>query len=344
MRDVLAGNRCSGQRQLYGRSSNVNHFDARMLWEELARVSLDLRRSSVSVGAFSCEKAESHSRQLQENGEVDRDVVVLHYSGYGYDQDGVPDWLADAVECRPVAVRMITYFHELYANSKPWRRAFWYSCQQRSVARRIALASDVVITNCYSNAVWLEGVLGCERRRVRWMPVFSNIGELPVVLPREHRRARGVLFGAWQFKRPFLGGRAALRTARTCRKWGITQLVDVGVIGPVNRDLFLAHGVALEQTGYLSAEEISGLMAQSQLGFVEYPRAVAEKSTVLAAMAAHGLGIVRANPRLEYPFQSKALNEDDASFEECGLSALRWYRDHSLEAHARMFLSALAAS
>ncbi len=64
-------------------------------------------------------------------------TLILHYSGYGYDRNGAPAWLVDALRQRSMerAAHVVSYFHELYATGRPWQRAFWYSAATPSGKR-----------------------------------------------------------------------------------------------------------------------------------------------------------------------------------------------------------------
>ena len=106
-------------------------------------------------------------------------TLILHYSGYGYDRNGAPAWLVDALRQRSMErqAHVVSYFHELYATGRPWQRAFWYSARQRRVASEIARLSDAVTTNREQSARWLEEQTGRSARSVPSLPVPSNIGE-----------------------------------------------------------------------------------------------------------------------------------------------------------------------
>ena len=115
---------------------------------------------------------------------ADQVNLVLHYSGYGYAPNGVPSWLAEAIEHRPAdcaEYRVTTVFHELFATGRPWERAFWSSGRQQSVARRIAAASDGLLTNRYESARWLEQATGSPTGSVPHLAVPSNVGEMEQV-------------------------------------------------------------------------------------------------------------------------------------------------------------------
>lgn len=76
-------------------------------------------------------------------------IVVLQYVGYGYDRNGSPDWLPEALSewlaRRGSPYRLIVMFHETWARGMPWQRVFWQQSAQRyCVARLLSLASAAV--------------------------------------------------------------------------------------------------------------------------------------------------------------------------------------------------------
>ena len=180
-------------------------------------------------------------------GEGDRTAIVLHYSGYGYDPSGAPAWLAEALERRPAhlaGVRVVTFFHELYATGKPWQRAFWTSGRQRAAAIRVARASDALATNREQSARWLERQAGLPAESVPHLPICSNVGEPTELVPWDERPRRAVTFGAAAFKR-FALRNDAERVAAMLERLGIDELVDIGESTRIAVDAFARHGVAL---------------------------------------------------------------------------------------------------
>src|SRR5581483_8836415 len=56
------------------------------------------------------------------------DRVLLQYSGYGYDPNGVPEWLCDALEgwlSQNPQRQLFINFHENWAAGPPWKKVFW---------------------------------------------------------------------------------------------------------------------------------------------------------------------------------------------------------------------------
>jgi hypothetical protein len=277
-------------------------------------------------------------------------TVVLNYSGYGYEQNGCPVWLVDALRNRPKCVeRVVTYFHELYATGRPWQRAFWYSARQRRVAAEVARMSDSILTNCTVYARWLEEATARPVGSVTSLPVPSNVGE-PEDLPDFYSRPpRAVTFGNERWKRFALVDDASA-LAGCLQKLGITEFVDIGAPSPVDRRQFERAGITVRQLGYLPAEEASRELAQCRVGFVDYPVSYAAKSGVFAAYAAHGVVPVlrrcdaAASDGLKQGFHhlwlGVANRVSDAELAAASMIVVDWYREHDVGHHAMAFQAA----
>jgi hypothetical protein len=280
---------------------------------------------------------------------ADNVSLLLHYSGYGFHRGGAPKWLADALELRPAplaSLRLVTMFHELYATSWPWRRAFWSSRRQQSAASRIARASDAMMTNREASARWLERQAGRPQGTVPHLPVCSNVGEPndPVAWP--NRQPVAVLFGSPTFKRRFLDGSGVRPTEQLCRKLGIERVIDVGASSGRRSDLERA-GIPVQQTGYLPPAQVSQRLETAQLALFDYYPGYFAKSGVLASAAAHatppvmvrrdgasddlmfGRHLLTVESLLTMPTDQAqaALNASSRAISD-------WYRSHTVEKHA----------
>lgn len=286
------------------------------------------------------------------NGDADSLTIVIHYSGWSYDRNGAPAWLAAALERRPpgfFGAKLITMFHEFYAAGWPWRRAFWSYLRQRNVVIRLARLSDELMTSRQQSARWLDRVTGRATGAVASLPIPSTIGEPHEVVPWEDRSARAVLFGGARFKRPFLRGRGAQSTAELCQKLEIRTLVNIGAPADVDRTIFQRNGVEMIDMGYLPAHDVSAELSAARLALADYFSAYYAKSSVLAAMAAHGTPIIfprrgRASDGLRFGKHlwdlrsARAAMPDEARVRLSSLAqaAHAWYEGHNLERHANL--------
>jgi hypothetical protein len=280
-------------------------------------------------------------------------AVVLHYSGYGYEQNGAPIWLADALRNRPAGIaRVVTYFHELYANGWPWQKAFWYSTRQRHVAADIAKLSDELLTNREQSARWLEVHTGRPQGTVVSLPVTSNVGEPENIPPYEARPARAVTFGGASFKEDALSSRAQL-TSKLLRRLNITEIIDIGAHTAIATRVFERERICVQQLGFQPPAEVGELLIQSRIGLMDYPADYAAKSGVFAAFAAHGVvpfvrpakGQVMDGLAMGQHFfhQCEVANLDAASLAAASKNVNEWYQQHDSRRHAEAHLEALTS-
>jgi hypothetical protein len=278
---------------------------------------------------------------------VDRVSLAVHCSGYGYHPDGAPGWLAEALERRPPQfsdIGIVAMFHELYATGWPWQKAFFTSSRQRAIAIRIARLSSALMTNRQESARWLEEMTGRSAGSVVNLPVPSNVGEPETVPPWDQRSPRALAFGGVRNKGLVLGASAVV-TAKALELCGITELVDVGPRAPVDRAVFDARGIRVQQLGYCDRDRVSDLLLQSRIGFIDCPFDFLTKSSVLAAYAAHGLAIFNAARRkrrrddLVPAFSSDRLTirtlPNAVELASAAKRARDWYLQHRAVDHAR---------
>jgi hypothetical protein len=284
-------------------------------------------------------------------------AVVLHYSGYGYDRNGAPVWLVDALRetSRRGAAHVVSYFHELYATGQPWQRAFWYSARQRRVARDIARLSDAVITNREQSARWLEAQMGQPIGSVSNFAIPSNVGEPAEVPNYESRPPRAVTFGGERGKR-FALCDDARRVARALNQLAIGELIDIGPEVPIDRRTFERAGIAVKQFGRLGAAAVSDHLRQCRVGFLDYPLTFIAKSSVFGGFSAHGVVPILRDPANDSgggplcgtPMPSlasvvaRAPSLDD--LQQVSQAVRQAYQKSNLECHARKLMELSGAS
>lgn len=269
------------------------------------------------------------------------DGVLLSYSGYGYHKHGAPAWLASWAEGVTRSVRFFgTIFHELYATSPPWRRAFWFSGAQKQVARRLARASTFVVTSRSGYWKWLKEAAASKPHFVA--PVFSNVGELEKP-------------GLWNGSSAVVFGSAAVRTALYVKyfdeigdwlKQEKVELHDIGesLRGGLCTDLRKA-GVLFH--GRLAAAEVSQRLRRSGWGLLAYEPEFLAKSSIFAAYAAHGMCPVVLSgrsatqdglrPGVHYlGIEHLYRRCDGTAPQEVAQAVHDWYRPHSIAEQSRI--------
>ncbi|HWS99657.1 MAG TPA: hypothetical protein VN256_05230 [Pyrinomonadaceae bacterium] len=278
--------------------------------------------------------------------------ALVHYGGYAYAKRGCPAWLVRALgHWREEAGgrRLLTFFHELYAAGPPWTSSFWLSRRQRSLAARLARASDESLTS-----------LGLYASRLRWMgargaeslPVFSSVGEPATTAPLASRRRRLVVFGT-RGRRAEVYRRSAGELNRVCRRLKIEEVWDIGreADSPAARLL----DVPVIYCGETTAREVSEILLDSVAGVIDYPADMLGKSTIFAAYCAHrvlplvanrGQGgeadNLRAGTHYRLVEDSERLGLDAA--QRLADAAFDWYQTHTLSVHAGRLANRLRRS
>lgn len=264
------------------------------------------------------------------------DLLLLHFSGYGYQARGVPIWLVRTLRhLRPRFSKVGVMFHELYASGPPWSSAFWLTGAQKRIARDLVGLADFWATNREESARWL--IKNSRPVLHKVMPVFSNVGELDAVDgPRQDTL---VVFGSPDIRTKVYAW--ANGQIFGCAKRNQLQIHDIGA---AIQDLSVQarlreEGVVVR--GKLSAEEVSGALAAARLGAIVYPVEYVAKSSVFAAYCAHGVcpvllsanygshdGLV-ANEHYLAGFEALAVSR---SASVVGGNARSWYEPHRVSA------------
>lgn len=285
---------------------------------------------------------------------VGANLVVLHYVGYGYSQNGSPTWLIDGLEywkAKYPTDRLVTMFHEIAASGPPWSRAFWSSSRQKHLAQRLVQISDRILTSKRSYAEILQSYAPERFATIPSLPVFSTVGELQNPSNLSERTRRLVIFGGRSKRsKVYKGSLEQLR--QICRYLNIRQIFDIG--SPLDSLPTNINTVPITVAGCLSREEISAIFADSIAGFFSYHPAFLGKSTIFAAYCAHRVIPVSANmsdlseeglqPGRHYalPNQYNTEKNDMALMQAISDNAFAWYQGHSLSKQAQAYCSLLS--
>jgi hypothetical protein len=281
------------------------------------------------------------------------DAVLLNYVGYAYAKRGAPFWLLRAMETlreRSPRVKLLTMFHELYANGMPWQSSFWLSPAQRYVAARLAELSDGLAVTSAPGLMWLARHRSLDQGSSACLPVCSNVGE-PALCPAFESRERvAVTFNGGGPLRKVLQRRNS-EILFSLREAGIHRVLQVGAHGGPFTSL---DGVECVNTGPLDAAEIGRQLDRASVGFLAYwPRRVT-KSGVMAAYLAHGLPAVlfdEAGACTLYPRERASIHAsgkltasvfDHHELLRASAHGYEWYgRNAHSHVHARHWLSIL---
>jgi hypothetical protein len=278
-------------------------------------------------------------------------IALLQFVGYGYQKRGCPIWLERGLRAwkggrQKPERRLLTMFHELYADGPIWSSAFWTSPVQKWIAKSLARMSEHCFTNLTVNVRILKHLTARDENNFTVLPVFSNVGE-PENLPTwNERKPRMIVFGsAGQRRKVYFECKASLE--KTCRLMKLDEIIDIGATFQMPQ-----LSVRVSQRGILSAADVSREMLAARAGFFAYPTAYLGKSGIFAAYAAHGLLPVtfEASPMKnedalnsgEHFFQADDLGEANA--EKIASGAWRWYQANGTKNLAGRFASIIQKS
>lgn len=272
------------------------------------------------------------------------DLMLLHFSGYGFQKRGVPMWLNPEIRSLRKRFRVFgVIFHELYASGPPWGSAFWLSGVQRRIAHKLLLQADFWFTNREGAAEWLTRNSPSVPHAT--MPVFSNVGEPESIDAggRNPTRERTmVVFGSNSMRMQVYAWNDG-EIFKVAQRQGL-RIHD---IGPTIQDAALSQRMAREGVvvqGRLPAEQVSAAMLRAEYGALVYPPDYAAKSGIFAAYAAHGVcpvmlwknGTVRDGfqPGGNYidGFDALLGGKSELNARVIGQAARQWYEPHSIEA------------
>ncbi len=274
-------------------------------------------------------------------------VVILHYVNYAYDgRRGLPRWLIEGLEHWAAARaehRLITVFHELYATSWPFRKAFWYSPFQRLLAARLARASAATYTSREHYARWIRPSLPAHAAPCQVWPVLSNVGEPAAVPLLAARQPWLVIFGqATSRSRTYR--RNQHRLAQLCERLGIREIHDIGTPSPSCPHQIGA--IPVQQHGRLGRQEISSLLVQARFGLIDNNGASLAKSGVFAAYCSHGLVPLTET---DYPAEDDlvpgqtmiSIERSSGDAQQLASAAFAWYQHHASPALAEAINASL---
>jgi hypothetical protein len=275
------------------------------------------------------------------------DMMLLHFSGYGFQKRGVPLWLNGEVRALRKRFRVFgVIFHELYASGPPWGSAFWLSGMQRRIAEELLSQADFWFSNREEAAKWLSKHSPSVPHAT--MPVFSNVGE-PASIDTDGR-------GAARERTIVVFGSNAMRIQ--VYEWNDGEIFKVAQraglrildIGPTIQDAAMSQRMAREGVvvqGRLPADKVSSALLKAEYGALVYPPDYAAKSGIFAAYAAHGTcpvmlwknGTLRDGfqPGVNYMDGFDALigGKSELNARSIGQAARKWYEPHSIDAQVQ---------
>jgi hypothetical protein len=282
------------------------------------------------------------------------EVVLLHYSGYGYARRGAPFWLLQGLtrwKRDDPRRHLVVMFHEVWATGPPWRSSFWMQPLQALVAAGVTRLADAFLTNTERHAARLARLVR-GRQPLAVLPVLSNIGEPQSMPAYQDRPPAALVFGQrGQRERVYAGIGDFLDALAPAR---IDHIYDLGP--PLDGGLIAACPLPVVQLGYLDAAAASDVMLRCRVGLLDYPLDFAAKSGNLAAYAAHGVvPLIRSAVGGEHDGLRQGVNiacvgepsvslEDPTAASRIARAAHFWYEQHAIDPTARIFARALRSA
>jgi len=227
---------------------------------------------------------------------IEADTLVLHYVGYAFHRKGVPAWLSKVLGqwCESHGGRLITMFHELYADSSPLHSPFWLKPIARSIIRSLLRVSDAWVVTCERNWDLLLNEFHAEPSAGAVIPIGSNI---PLTGARKQTPVGSPLNVA-VFGLPATRILALKRHRALLSGLNVNGLLgQIVVIGKRFTELdrkefeFLmqAIGGRWREVADLTVEQISEEFCRCDLGLVPTDVGILTKSTVFSGFVANGV-------------------------------------------------------
>jgi hypothetical protein len=233
---------------------------------------------------------------------VPADTLILHYVGHAFQRKGVPVWLPAVIHQWRATHRgrVITMFHELYANSSPFNSAFWLKPVARSIIRALLAASDGWIATCERNWHVLLDEFHADPRKGASIPIGSNIP--PTGIRGDGLRTSNLTVAV--FGLPPTRMLALERHQRLLREMNANdQLGEVVMIGKRAEDMQRRRleeikqmvGGQWREAADLSTEQISAEFCRCDIGLVPTDVGILTKSTVFSGFVMNGVIPVVSN-------------------------------------------------
>jgi hypothetical protein len=288
----------------------------------------------------------THLPQLVQQQQIH--TVILNYSGYGYQRKGVPLWLVTALtKVKQMGVKILIFFHELYANGPLWTSAFWLHQAQKKIFKALYRLTDAAFCSNGRMAALITEATSDKGQKNTCIGLFSNIPEPNQLMRWEQKQPRLLVFG-----HPAMRLQTYEVLSQYTHHWlqlGISEIIDIGVSAEAMQIPQLP--VPIKFLGVLTAEQISVELQQARFGAMVYPDALLGKSGVLAAYLSHGLFVwngfktaQRSEDGLvagEHYWQLQKPVPNSVSLEKIAKQGSEWYYRHNYQQHLQHYLAFL---
>ena len=223
---------------------------------------------------------------------INSNVVILHFSGYGYATRGLCFNLIKSLEKwkqNNKNRKLITIFHEIYAIGPIYRMSFWTSLPQKYLAKKLLKLSNVALVTSKQNNITLSSF--DKKKIIIYSNVFSNIGEIKKNKKFHARKNIAIIFGNTYQKQILYKDILVNKNQYDAilKKMSIKKIIDIGPKIEISKQIKF---IDIFRVGVKSKKYISLLLRNSKAGLVFYPVNQMTKSGIIAAYASHGLVII----------------------------------------------------
>jgi hypothetical protein len=232
-------------------------------------------------------------------------TVLLHYVSYGFHPKGCPVWLPSALKQWKALGsdrQIVIMFHELYATGPIWTSSFWVKPIAHKILRDLIISADFWLTSCSRYYSELVNLFAADSQKGILIPIGAGILPIePVSFDRPWplfigKQLKVVIFGLAKTRLWALDAHRELLRVLCEQGWveSITLAGSSKLDAKSSKKLaahrnYIGHNDLWQEAFDLHASEISGLLMSQDLGLVNNKFDVLTKSTVFAALSAHGV-------------------------------------------------------
>ena len=284
---------------------------------------------------------------------INSNVVILHFSGYGYASRGLCFNLIKSIQKwkqNDKNRKLITIFHEIYATGPMYRMSFWTSLPQKYLAKKLLKLSNIALVTSKQNNITLTSF--DKNKKIIYSNVFSTIGEIKKNKKLNTRKNIAIIFGNTYQKQMLYKDILVNKNQYEAilKKMYIKKIID---IGPNVEILKKIKFIDISRAGIKSKKYISQLLRNSKAGLVFYPVNQMTKSSIIAAYASHGLVIInlckekicKTNEFLSgVHYVSKIKENNFSNFQKIANETFRKYKKNALNKTGSLLINIMKNS
>ena len=314
----------------FGKEENALYDYASTLAEELNKKNIE---TSFSINNIS-----------------NKTKVLLHYSNYGFNKNGIPKQLLQQIKnwIEEKQIELFTFFHELYPpKGRPWQKSFWLQQNQKNIYQKIlqltntAFCSNEIVFNqikkenpSYSNTLLNIGL-------------FSNIPVIEKNILVDNRNNKAVVFGTFGRRKEIFEN---ILFTKVCSLLNINEIIEIGEGNTANAKSNTLLNI--KYLGRLPSNKVANYLRENKFAFIAYPQHLFAKSGIFAAYAGNGNCIINFyNNKLStvdglietthFINVQTLLKENNFPQNKLSENVFNWYHQHNVVFAADTILKAM---